>query len=235
VTSVIDVNADVGEGFGDDDKLLGLVSSANVACGFHAGGPSVMRHTCAAAQERGVAIGAHVGYADRAGFGRREIGLTNEEIFDAVVVQVGALAACAATVGGELAHVKPHGALYHRAAAEPGAAAAVIGAMLAVDERLAILGPPRSALEQEAARRSCRMIREGFADRAYREGHRLVPRSQPSSVLDAASAAEQALSIVRRGSVQSICIHGDSPEAVATARAVVEGLAGAGVTVRSFA
>jgi UPF0271 protein len=232
---MIDVNADVGEGFEDDETLLGLVSSANVACGFHAGDPSTMRRACFAAREHGVAIGAHVGYADPAGFGRREVGLTDDEIFDGVLVQIGALAACAASVGARLRHVKPHGALYHRAAEEPRTAAAVIGATLAVDRELAILGPPRSALDHEAQRRGCRMIPEGFADRAYREGHRLVERSHANSVLEPAAAAEQALSIARGGSIRSICIHGDSPSAVATARAVVTRLAGAGVTVHSFA
>jgi 5-oxoprolinase (ATP-hydrolysing) subunit A len=252
VTVGIDLNADLGEGLGpwrggDDAALLDLVSSANVACGFHAGDPTIMRDTCRAAAERGVGIGAHVGYPDLAGFGRREMGLTEGEVLDAVVVQIGSLVACAASVGARVSHVKLHGALYHRAAWRAETASTVVTAVRAVDRRLALLGPPGSALADECARRGTPMIAEGFADRGYEPDGRLAARSARRGLLHGSLAVEQALSLALHGraragdgaevrvEVQSICLHGDSPDAVGTARAVRRALHDAGIEIRPFA
>jgi UPF0271 protein len=247
----IDLNADVGEGLGpwrcgDDAKLISLVSSASVACGFHAGDPTIMRETCLHAVNRGVQIGAHVGYPDLLGFGRREMSLTEREIHDSVVVQIGSLLGCALSVGTRVSYVKLHGALYHRAATDARAAEAVVAAVHAVDAGLSILGPPRSALSAACASRGVTLVTEGFADRAYLADGGLAPRSWDGSVLRGERAARQAVSLVleRRVpttdglpielAVQSLCVHGDSPEAVRTARSVVDTLREAGVSVRAF-
>jgi UPF0271 protein len=248
----IDLNADLGEGLGprrtsDDEALLDVVSSANVACGFHAGDPTIMRETCRSAVARGVRIGAHVGYPDLVGFGRREMGLSEREVLDSVVAQIGSLLGCATSVGAEVSYVKLHGALYHRAAWRAETADAVVTAVRAVDSRLALLGPPGSALADACARHGAALFPEGFADRAYQADGRLAARSAPDSVLHGPAAVEQALSLALRGravtadggyvdvAVQSICLHGDSPEAVHTARSVAEALRRAGVRIRAFA
>jgi UPF0271 protein len=236
----IDLNADLGEGLGrwragDDDALLDLISSASVACGFHAGDPSIMRRTCRAALERGVRIGAHVGYPDLAGFGRREMALSAQEIHDAVVVQVGALAASAHSVGATLAYIKPHGALYHRAARDGEAAEAVVAAVGAVDGRLLLLGPAHSALASAAAASGTALVAEGFADRRYDAEGRLSTREAPRSVLTGEQAADQAVDLARAGRVRSICVHGDCPDAVRTAKAVRAALRDAGVDIAPFA
>jgi 5-oxoprolinase (ATP-hydrolysing) subunit A len=248
----IDLNADVGEGFGawrsgDDEALLDLVTSANVACGFHAGDAATMRRTCAAARERGVRIGAHVGFPDLAGFGRREMGLSAAEIADAVIYQLGALRGCAGSVGARVSYLKPHGALYHRVSEDGSAAAAVAEAVRAVDPELAVLGPPGSRLLASAAALGLSYVTEGFADRAYGEDRRLLDRRRPGSELDPRGAADQAVALatgaaVRTTSggaieleVRSICLHGDGQRALETARAVVSALGTADVELRPFA
>ncbi|MCU1657368.1 MAG: hypothetical protein JWO57_2024 [Pseudonocardiales bacterium] len=249
----MDLNADLGEGFGtwrlgDDEALLEVVTSANVACGFHAGDPVTMRRVCAGAVERGVAIGAQVGYRDLAGFGRRRIDVAPDELAADVLYQIGALDACARPGGGRVQYVKPHGALYNTAADDPGQAGAVADAVAAFDRSLPLLGLPDSALADAAAERGLPFVAEAFADRAYLPTGRLVPRDQPGAVLTEPAAvsaravafAVDGLVIAVEGSrvaitAASVCVHGDTPGAVALARAVRDGLVAAGITVEPFA
>ncbi len=248
---LIDLNADVGERTGpesldDDAAILDAVTSANVACGFHAGDPQTMRAVCQAAVVRGVRIGAHVGYDDRPGFGRRDLDVPPDRLRDETLYQLGALAACAAATGGRLAYVKPHGALYARCAADRPAATALVAAAAALDPPLAVLGPPGSALLAAAAAAGLAPAAEGFADRAYLADGRLVPRGQPGSVLAAPAALDQAEQIACSHSAQaadghrltldvaSLCLHSDTPGAAGLARALRERLERAGVEIRPF-
>lgn len=248
----IDLNADVGErngpdGLRDDAAILDAVSSANVACGFHAGDAQTMRATCEAAVARGVRIGAHVGYDDRAGFGRRDLDVPPQRLRDETVYQLGALAAAAHAAGGRLAYLKPHGALYGRCASDPAAAAAVADAVETVDPPLAILGPPRSQLLAAAASRGLLHTAEGFADRGYLADGRLVPRTEPGSLLDAPAALAQAEQIVCTGqatagdgsvlalTVGSLCVHSDTPGAATLAKALRQRLEHIGIELRAFA
>ena len=243
----IDLNADLGEGCGDDAALLGLVTSANVACGFHAGDRATMATAGERALALGVRIGAHVGYGDRAGFGRRELGLSSAEIADQVAEQVGVLRAIVEAVGGHVSHVKPHGALYHRAGRDEACAEAIAAAIARLDPALIVLSAPDDALVRAARRHGLATIGEGFADRAYRRDGALVARDLPGGVLDVPAAVAQALSIARHGqartaegtavavAAQSLCVHGDTPGAVELARAVHDALTDAGVDVRAFA
>jgi UPF0271 protein len=243
----VDLNSDLGEGFGiwrlgDDDALLGVVTSANVACGFHAGDPSIMRRVCATAAERGVAIGAQVGYRDLAGFGRRRIDVDPGELRDEVSYQIGALSAF-----GTVAYVKPHGALYHTAAVDPVPARSIVDAVTAWRAPLPLLCQPGSVLARLAGEAGIRVVPEGFADRGYRPDGRLVPRSEPGAVLSSvddvvARAVRMALDgvvVAVDGStvpvpVESLCVHGDTPGAVTMASRVREALAAAGVEVAAF-
>lgn len=248
----IDLNCDMGEAFGiyrfgEDEALLEAVTSANVACGFHAGDPSVMRRTVRLCLERGVAVGAHPGLPDLAGFGRRAMAIPPDEIRDLVLYQIGALHAIARAEGAALAHVKPHGALYHMANGDRAVAEAVAEAVLkasdAAGRPLALFAPPAGELAGAGKRRGLTVVREAFADRRYAPDGSLAPRSAPGSVLAADEAAGQALSIARDGTVtaaggrllriaaDTICVHGDSPDAAATARAVRRLLEGAGIAV----
>jgi UPF0271 protein len=249
----IDLNADLGEGFGrwrltDDEALLDIVTSANVACGFHAGDPLTMRRVCAAAAERGVAIGAQVGYRDLAGFGRRRIDMAPDELSADVLYQLGALDACARAAGTRVRYVKPHGALYNTAADDPGQARAVGAAVAAFDTSLPLLGLPDSQLAEAAAAHGLPFVAEAFADRAYLPTGRLVPRQQPGAVLtDPAVVAARAVAIVAQQCVAaidgstvtvaaaSVCLHGDTPDAVTLGRAVRAALEQAGVTLAPFA
>ncbi|MQY31398.1 LamB/YcsF family protein [Nocardia aurantia] len=248
---MIDLNSDLGEGFGawsmgDDIALLDIVTSANIACGFHAGDPSIMRRTCAAAVERGVRIGAHVSYRDLAGFGRRAIAVPPRELADECLYQIGALDACARAAGDAVRYVKPHGALYHSASADPEIAAAVVSALTAFGG-LALLASPGSELERAADAAGIAFHAEGFADRGYTPAGTLVPRGAPGDVLPPRDAVAQALSIAVGGTardatgaevpvaVRSLCVHGDSPGAVAMARSIRDTLAGEGVELRAFA
>lgn len=249
----IDLNSDVGESFGrwtlgDDQAMFRSVTSANVACGFHAGDPSVIRKTCRQAAAAGVVIGAHVGYRDLAGFGRRFLDIAPNELADDVVYQIGALQALAAAEGTRVQYVKPHGGLYNAIVHHTAQAQAVVDAVKSVDAQLPILGLPGSEVLRLAEATGLRAVPEAFADRAYNPDGTLVSRSLPGSVLDdPAEVAEHVLqmatdSAVRTvdGSVlkiraESICVHGDSPGAVAMATAVKSALTAAGVTVAAFA
>jgi 5-oxoprolinase (ATP-hydrolysing) subunit A len=238
--STLDLNADVGESFGrwqigDDEALLPHLTSANVACGFHAGDPLRLRRTCETAVHHGVAIGAQVGYRDLAGFGRRFLDVPPDELAADVLYQIGALDGIARAAGGGVAYLKPHGALYHAVIAHEGQARAVVQAVLAYGG-LPVLGPPGSLLLTLAAEAELPTVPEGFADRAYRPDGSLVPRGEPGAVLtDPAAAAEQAVTLAERGDVRSLCVHGDSPGAAEIAAAVRAALDDAGVTVAAFA
>ncbi len=206
----IDLNADLGEGFGvwrlgDDDAMLDVVTSANVACGFHAGDPAGLLRVCRAAAERGVRIGAQVGYRDLAGFGRRFIDATAEELFADVAYQIGALQALAQTVGAEVGFVKPHGALYNTVVTHQEQAAAVAEAVRSVDAGLPVLGLTGSAFFVAAARQGLRTVPEAFADRAYRPDGQLVSRREPGAVLhDRAVIAERVAAMVTGGQVTAV-------------------------------
>ena len=248
----IDLNADLGEGFGvwqlgDDDAMLGIVTSANVACGFHAGDPAGLLRVCRSAAERGVRIGAQVSYRDLAGFGRRFIDIAAEDLVADVVYQIGALQAIAAASGTTVSYVKPHGALYNTIVTDREQAAAVVEAVHLVDATLPVLGMAGSAFFDEANRRGLRTVAEAFADRAYRPDGRLVSRREPGAVLqDPAAIAERVATMVTSGqvtaidgsrikvSVESVCVHGDSPGAVQIATAVRERLTADGADVRAF-
>jgi 5-oxoprolinase (ATP-hydrolysing) subunit A len=250
--SAIDLNADLGEGFGvwrlgDDDALLELVTSANVACGFHAGDPATMRRVCARAVAAGVAVGAQVSYRDLAGFGRRFIDVDPAELAADVLYQLAALDGIARTAGTRVSYVKPHGALYNAAVTHGGQAQAVVDAVLAYDRRLPVLGLPGSALLRTAEAAGMRPVVEGFADRGYTPDGRLVPRREPGALVhDPAVVAERAVRMATEGvvvavdgttllmPVESVCVHGDTPGAVDLARAVRAALAAAEVSVRPF-
>jgi len=232
----IDLNADVGEGAGDDAALLALVTSANVACGFHAGDALTMQRTVEAAARSGVAVGAHPGYADRAGFGREPRAIPAEQVFAEVLYQVGALQALCRPLGVRLAHVKPHGALYNQAARDEVLALAIARAVAAASGDLVLVGLAASApLQRAAAAAGLRFAAEAFADRRYAEDGTLVPRSEPGSVLtDPAAVAAQALAIARAGRADTLCLHGDTPGALDNARAVRAALRAAGFQVRAL-
>jgi 5-oxoprolinase (ATP-hydrolysing) subunit A len=250
--AAIDLNADLGEGFGvwrlgDDDAMLGIVTSANVACGFHAGDPAGLLRVCRLAAERGVRIGAQVSYRDLAGFGRRFIDVAADDLVADVVYQIGALQAIAQASGSTVSYVKPHGALYNTIVTNRGQAAAVAEAVRLVDAALPVLGMAGSVFFDEAARAGLRTVAEAFADRAYRPDGQLVSRREPGAVLhDPAAIAERVLTMVTAGqvtaidgaqipvSVESVCVHGDSPGAVAIAAAVRERLTAGGIDIRSF-
>jgi UPF0271 protein len=247
----MDLNADLGEGFGvwrlgDDEAMLDVVTSANVACGFHAGDAATMRRVCVAAAARGVAIGAQVSYRDLAGFGRRRIDYEPGELRDDVLYQIAALDGIARVAGTRVSYVKPHGALYNTAADDEAQADAVVRAVAEYDSGLAVLGLPASALLRAADAAGLRAVTEGFADRGYLASGRLVPRSRSDAlVVDASAVAARALAMaggeivaidgtVVRQRVESICVHGDTPGAVALATSVRRALRDAGVGVSPF-
>lgn len=236
----IDLNADVGESFGrwqlgDDAALLPHLTSANVACGFHAGDPLTLRRTCEQAVAHGVVIGAQVGYRDLAGFGRRFIDVAPEELAADVLFQLGALDGLARVAGGAVAYLKPHGALYHAVGSHEGQARAVVEAVVAYGG-MPVLGLPGSLFLQLADEAGLPTVGEGFADRGYLPDGGLVPRSEPGALLtDPAEVAAQAVRLARAGTVRSLCLHGDSPSAAASGAAVRAALADAGVTVAAFA
>jgi 5-oxoprolinase (ATP-hydrolysing) subunit A len=248
----IDLNADLGEGFGrwtlgDDEALLDIVTSANVACGFHAGDPSTMNRICQSAVQRGVAIGAQVGYRDLAGFGRRRIDYDLGELRDDILYQIGALEAFCRVAGGQVDYVKPHGALYNTAAVDEGQASAVVAAIRAYDPALPVLCQPRSVLARLAAVAGLTVIGEGFADRAYRADGTLVPRSADDAVIrdpDAVVARAVRMAVAHEVEtadgevvpceISSVCVHGDTPGAVVLAGRVRAGLTEAGRSVAPF-
>ena len=234
---VVDLNADVGEGFDADSALLLLVTSVNIACGFHAGDAQTMRAVCTAAVAAGASIGAHVSYRDREGFGRRALAVAAATIAADVAEQIDALQAAAASVGGRVGFVKPHGALYHRATSDSECADAIVTAAAGAGP-LAVLGWPGSELLAHARDAGLPAVAEGFADRAYAADGTLVPRSEPGSMLAADDAARQALALAegRLGDgVRSICVHGDTAGAAVLAAGVRDELIAAHVELRAFA
>ncbi|MFF5520645.1 LamB/YcsF family protein [Streptomyces coeruleorubidus] len=249
----IDLNADLGEGFGrwrltDDERLLSVVTSANVACGFHAGDAATMRRVCELAAERGVRIGAQVSYRDLAGFGRRAMDVPSAELAAEVAYQIGALEVFARAAGAGVAYVKPHGALYNRVVHDEEQAAAVVDGVLLADAALPVLGLPGSRLLELAGQAGLPVVTEAFADRAYTDAGTLVPRSLEGAVLtDPDTVVERSLGLARSGEVvshsgtriavraRSLCLHGDTPGAVELARRVRERLEASGVRVEAFA
>ena len=250
---MVDLNSDVGESFGrwrlgDDEAVLALVTSANVACGFHAGDPRTLRVTCEVAARNDVTVGAQVGYHDLAGFGRRFIDVAPIELTDDVIYQIGALEAMARVSGTSVSYVKPHGALYNTAVHHEEQAQAVVDAVRAYDPALPLLGLPGSRLLALGERAGLRTVREAFADRGYTSEGTLVPRSEPGAVLsDPDEVAARVVRMVAENEVvavdgstvrleaESVCVHGDSPGAVEMARAVLAALRSAGVSVEAFA
>lgn len=247
----IDLNGDVGESFGayeigQDAALIPILTSANIACGFHAGDPVVMRATVALARQHGTAVGAHPGFPDLVGFGRREIKATPREVEDFVAYQIGALAGIAAAQGVRLSHVKPHGALYNMAARDAELADAIARATAAVDRSLMLFGLPGSKSLEAARRHGVRAVSEAFADRAYRADGSLVPRSEPGAMIDDADAVvSRAVTIARDRTVvaadgarvsldvETICVHGDTPGAAVLASRIRKALGDAGIEVRA--
>lgn len=239
-TMAIDLNADLGESYGrwtlgDDAAMLALVSSANVACGFHAGDPATLRTTCVQAVTRGVAIGAQVSYPDLAGFGRRFMDISAGDLAAAVIYQLGALAGLARAAGGDICYLKPHGALYHAVVDHEEQAGAVVEAVTAYDANLTVLGPAGSALLSHATKAGLHTATEYFVDRSYTPDGRLVDRRLPNSmVTDVDLAVSRAVTVAEQHSADSMCIHGDSPGAVTMARAVRAALDRQGLEVEPF-
>ena len=248
----VDLNADVGESFGrwvlgDDERLMRSLTSANIACGGHAGDPGVMRKTLQLARAAGVVVGAHPGFPDLAGFGRREMAVEPEELEGLMLYQIGALAAIASAEGTQLRHVKPHGALYTAATRDAGLAAAIARAVAAFDPRLIVVGPPQSELLRSAVAAGLAVAAEGFADRSYEPDGSLTPRGRTGAVIeDPAVVSHRAVRLVCDGEVSTpagtvlrlrvdtICVHGDTPGAAGLAERVRAGLEAAGVTVTAF-
>ena len=249
----MDLNSDLGEGFGawrlgDDDAMLDVVTSANVACGFHAGDPRTLLSTCRRAAERGVVIGAQVGYRDLPGFGRRFIDYETDDLVADVIYQIGALDALARAAGARVRYVKPHGALYNTIVHHEQQATAVVDAVRRYDPALPVLGLPGSVFLRLAADAGLRTLREAFADRGYRADGTLVPRREPGALLDdPAEVARRMVALVTTGTLSavdgsvvaveadSICVHGDTPGAVAMARGLRGALTAAGVELRAAA
>lgn len=253
MTVRVDLNADLGESYGavvrgDDASMLDIVTSANVACGFHAGDALTLQRTCALAAERGVVIGAQVSYADLEGFGRRSMDIAPDQLFADVIYQIGALEAMCRLAGTRVEYVKPHGALYNTVAHDEVQAAAVVAAVATYDPTLPVMGLPGSVLLRHARQAGLRTIAEAFADRGYTPDGRLVSRQQEGALLhDPGHAAERMVRMVTEGRLtahdgteievraESICTHGDSPGAVEMARAVREALLAADVEIVPFA
>lgn len=245
----IDLNSDLGESFGPwkmgvDEALMTSITSANVACGFHAGDPGVLRKTIALAVKHGVAVGAHPGFPDLVGFGRREMQMSPGDVEDMVLYQVAAIAGIARTAGVALQHVKAHGALYNMAAKDPALAAAIARAVAAFDRSLILFGLPGSALLREGERAGLPVAAEIFADRAYEPDGSLTPRTRPGSVIhDPEQVVARAVRMVTTGRVvattgqeipltaDTICLHGDTPGSAELARAIRAALEAAGVTI----
>ena len=252
MSQLLNLNADLGESFGpwkmgSDGAMLGIVNSANVACGYHAGDPTVMLKTVALARDNGVSVGAHPGYPDLQGFGRRRMDVPLDELEAMVIYQIGALDACARAHGMRVTHVKPHGALSNIACAERKVADAIARAVKRLDSDLILLAPAASQMVLAGRALDLPIVEEIFADRAYLDDGNLVPRSLPGAMIHGAEASlahvmrmveEQALVSITGKRIpvnpQSICVHGDNAEAVATAKALREGLEKAGYTMATI-
>jgi UPF0271 protein len=245
VNAVVDLNSDLGEGAGHDSELLVLVSSASIACGFHAGDADTMRESIAAAKKKGVAVGAHPSLFDRQNFGRKEYPATPEEVFDAVIYQLGVFNAISESVGARPNHVKPHGALYNMAARDADLADAIARAIVQVDGRLFLFAPEKSALAEAGRKHGVGVIAEVFADRNYLKDGSLVPRTRPDALLhDPQAAAARVVRMLGEGKVQTVdgtdiavraetvCLHGDTPDAVKFGHALREKLEQHGVRIR---
>jgi 5-oxoprolinase (ATP-hydrolysing) subunit A len=238
---MVDLNADLGESYGrwklgDDDAMLHLITSANVACGFHAGDPTTLRNTCRAAVASGVVIGAQVSYPDLGGFGRRFMDISAEDLTAGVIYQIGALEGLARSVDGRVAYVKPHGALYNTVVEHERQAQAVVDAVLAFDAGLPVLGLPGSLLLELAAGAGLRAVTEYFVDRNYTADGRLVDRRLPDALLtDQDQAVARAVQAAADGRADSFCTHGDTPGAVELAAAVRAALLAEGFTLAPFA
>ncbi|WP_338884170.1 5-oxoprolinase subunit PxpA [Xenorhabdus sp. TH1] len=248
----IDLNSDLGESFGQwrmghDEEILGIVSSANVACGFHAGDPVGILQTLKSAQKNDVAVGAHVSYPDLVGFGRRKMDIASHELTADVIYQIGALQGLATAAGTKVSYVKPHGALYNTIANDEYQAIAVIEGILAIDPNLVLVGLAGSNILKLAQEKGLRTIAEAFADRAYTSQGELVSRRETGSVLhDADLVAQRMLQLVAEGGIESIdgkftpiradsiCVHGDTPGAVAMAKQIKAVLQQAGITIQPF-
>ncbi len=249
----IDLNSDLGESYGawrmgDDEAMLAIVSSANIACGFHAGDPAGIYRTVKAAAEKGVVVGAHVSYPDRVGFGRRDLDVTSEELIADVIYQIGALKGVAAAAGTTVRYVKPHGALYNRIANDAKQGQAVIDGIKAVDSSLVLMGLANAPILNLARKAGLAVVAEAFADRAYTPQGQLVSRREAGAVLhDTANIADRMVQLAREGTLeaidgsiikieaQSICVHGDSPGAVAIAQEIRRRFEAEGIEIRSFA
>lgn len=250
--TAIDLNSDLGESYGawamgDDKAMLAIVSSANVACGFHAGDPVGILKTVRAAAEKGVSIGAHVSYPDRVGFGRRDMDVTAEELIADVIYQIGALKGIAAAAGTTVGYVKPHGALYNRIANDARQGQAVIDGIKGVDPSLVLMGLAGAPILDLARNSGLKVVAEAFADRAYTPQGQLVSRREAGAVLhDTALIAKRMLQLAKEGTLeaidgstikidaQSICVHGDSPGAVAIAQEIRRAFEADGIAIRSF-
>jgi UPF0271 protein len=250
--TAIDLNSDLGESYGawsmgDDTAMLAIVSSANVACGFHAGDPAGIWKTVKAAAEKGVSIGAHVSYPDRVGFGRRDMDVTSNELIADVIYQIGALKGIAAAAGVSVGYVKPHGALYNRIANDAKQGQAVIDGIKAIDSSLTLMGLANAPILELARKSGLNVVAEAFADRAYTPDGQLVSRREAGAVLhDAQLIAKRMLQLAHDGTLeaidgstikidaQSICVHGDSPGAVAIAQEIRRAFEADGITIRSF-
>ena len=247
----VDLNCDLGEGYGNfrvgnDEEMMPHITSANVACGFHAGDPMVMANIIGIAKKHSVAVGAHPGYPDLQGFGRREMKLAREEIKQYTLYQVGALQGFARAAEVHLQHVKPHGALYNKAAQDEETAEGIVEAVMAFDKGLIVFAPPKSILAKVSVDAGLRVACEFFADRAYNADGSLVSRQRPNSIInDPKKLVERALRALKEKSVltadgktvnlcevQTICVHGDTPEAVKLVKALKSGLVAAGVEVK---
>lgn len=248
----VDVNCDMGESFGpyqlgNDAAILDFVSSANIACGFHAGDPATMRKTVKLAMEKGIAIGAHPGLPDLVGFGRRNMDISAQEAYDMVVYQIGALQAFVQAEGGVMQHVKPHGALYNMAATQTPLAEAIAEAVYQVNPELILFGLAGSELTRAGDKIGLRTAHEVFADRTYQQDGTLTPRTQPNALItDQAQSLSQVVRMVKEGLVRSqqgvdvaiqadtVCIHGDGPHALDFARSIHHTLEAAGISVCAF-
>lgn len=244
---VIDLNCDMGEGLANDALLMPLISSANIACGFHAGNYALMQYTIELALQNGVAIGAHPGYSDKANFGRMEMQLSESAIYDLVTQQIYALQKTAQTLGASLHHVKPHGALYNKSAKDPSIAATIANAIFAVDQDLILYGLSGSISISEAQKKGLKTANEVFADRTYQANGSLTPRNQPQAMIEQeAESIGQVLQILLKKTVttpsgtivpiaaDTICIHGDGPHAVAFAKSINEALKQKELTIKSI-